>query len=493
MTRDLVRTLPIRNAWPLGFALQTLWTPLIVRQNFVDHGGVDIHLVFYSSFGVFSLIVALIFLLRGISAWRVPYLGICILSILCRLFASLALTLDVFAGSESVALLGAIVGAVGGAASMLAWGSFFKDLKLEQSMAYVLLSYVLNFFLQPLCYMAFPTASVPVMALLAFGGPFCLLMAHLSRQKELASVNDEAKDGVASEGLSLRNLTAALPATDSEPRRHSPFLGLLVAFAIYSLALTLRSPVRFLSGSIAIVILYYAAMAITLLLFWSMFVRRSFPSFRHMMQLLLVAFAIGFFLQPFAPQAIADVPPALLMVATALIYMLVWMAVIDIAVVAKSHPFAIVGIWGACYGCPRLLYYAISAYVPLKGDTAESALFTALLALFFLFVVFFLVSRHPSVSHLFSALNETQPNESAPLVPLAEWQRIAQDNGLSERECEVFYLACDGHSRRYIAEHLFISENTVKAHLKRIYAKIGIHSKYDLERVLHPEAPSEQD
>lgn len=47
----------------------------------------------------------------------------------------------------------------------------------------------------------------------------------------------------------------------------------------------------------------------------------------------------------------------------------------------------------------------------------------------------------------------------------------SQRYGLTERETDVWRLKRMGHSYKEIAKSLFISENTVKKHLKNIYAK----------------------
>ncbi|MCL2888918.1 MAG: helix-turn-helix transcriptional regulator, partial [Eggerthellaceae bacterium] len=459
-----------------------------------------------------SLAIALLFLLKRLRGFEIPYTLFIIVSIACKLFASLALTLEIFAGSAAVAFAGALVGGLGVILSMLVWGSFFKDLPLEQALAYILLGYMGNFLLQPLCYIIFPTANTLIMSLLAVIGPLSLIFAFKAAQKtgsfdpvfaiaEASAAPDRLTRRAHSRDGSVRKLGPApvfskgkAKAADTQSkaasgagakRRQSPFLRLLVAFAIYSIVLTLRSPANFQSGTTAILILYFTAFLVTVLIYWLMIIRRAFPTFEHMMQLLLAAFAIGFFLQPFTPSPIIDVPPALLMVATALIYMLVWMSVIDIARVSKFHPFVIVGVWGACYGCPRLLYFAISAIFPLGNGSFEATITTALVALFCLFAAFFLISMHPPGSHsFFHGLHKQSRSVEKAAAPLVEWQRIATDHKLTERESEIFFMVCKGHSRRYIAEHLFISENTVKAHLKKIYAKTGIHSKYDLEQIL---------
>ena len=41
-------------------------------------------------------------------------------------------------------------------------------------------------------------------------------------------------------------------------------------------------------------------------------------------------------------------------------------------------------------------------------------------------------------------------------------------------------LIARGRNRQYLAEKLVISEGTAKTHIKRIYAKLGIHSREEL-------------
>jgi LuxR family maltose regulon positive regulatory protein len=48
---------------------------------------------------------------------------------------------------------------------------------------------------------------------------------------------------------------------------------------------------------------------------------------------------------------------------------------------------------------------------------------------------------------------------------------------LSEREIEVLQLIAEGLTNREIASRLFLSLNTVKAHTRNIYGKLGIHNR----------------
>ena len=59
-------------------------------------------------------------------------------------------------------------------------------------------------------------------------------------------------------------------------------------------------------------------------------------------------------------------------------------------------------------------------------------------------------------------------------------RQLSELYGLSSREAEVMELIARGHSGPAIADMLFISENTMRTHNKRIYAKLGIHKKQEL-------------
>lgn len=58
---------------------------------------------------------------------------------------------------------------------------------------------------------------------------------------------------------------------------------------------------------------------------------------------------------------------------------------------------------------------------------------------------------------------------------------------LVEREREVLELILKNKKRKEIAEHLHLSENTVKTHTRNLYAKLGVANREDLySHVLHP-------
>lgn len=57
---------------------------------------------------------------------------------------------------------------------------------------------------------------------------------------------------------------------------------------------------------------------------------------------------------------------------------------------------------------------------------------------------------------------------------------IAAAHQFTPRETEIFKLLAQGYTMPVISEKLFVSENTVKSHVKSIYQKLGIHVRAEL-------------
>ena len=84
----------------------------------------------------------------------------------------------------------------------------------------------------------------------------------------------------------------------------------------------------------------------------------------------------------------------------------------------------------------------------------------------------------PTAAPLASRASEQDRRPKDPVRSRCE--RLARIHGLSDREFDVLELLAKGHTRVSVAKRLYVSENTVRVHVKNIYAKLGIHSKQQL-------------
>ena len=101
------------------------------------------------------------------------------------------------------------------------------------------------------------------------------------------------------------------------------------------------------------------------------------------------------------------------------------------------------------------------------------------------YVLFWL--RSYSFSAQIAAVEEVPPTPTPAALATssedafkARCHAIAQLHDLTPREEETFAMLARGRNREYIENALQVSRNTVKAHVKHVYAKLDIHSHQEL-------------
>ncbi len=69
-------------------------------------------------------------------------------------------------------------------------------------------------------------------------------------------------------------------------------------------------------------------------------------------------------------------------------------------------------------------------------------------------------------------------------IASVSYDDIFSRTGISSREQEIVYLVLKGLGNRDIAKQLFISPNTVKTHIRNIFRKMGVKSRFELAMTL---------
>lgn len=152
---------------------------------------------------------------------------------------------------------------------------------------------------------------------------------------------------------------------------------------------------------------------------------------------------------------------------------LFWVAMIAAMRMGGVSPYRAVGVGEGCMSFAALLLgVGMFGHPGLEGAVAAAATYGTLV------VVWFLLRRVQRVSQL--ALGAEIP-VNAGEDPLAlTCKRVAESHGLSPRETEVLCLLAQGRSRTFIQSELFLSDGTVKTHIRHIYQKLDVHSKQEL-------------
>ena len=80
---------------------------------------------------------------------------------------------------------------------------------------------------------------------------------------------------------------------------------------------------------------------------------------------------------------------------------------------------------------------------------------------------------------------------------VGRWKRaafeLAEEKNLSRREEEVLQLLLKGHSKQRVAEELFVSYNTVRSHVRKVYVKCNVHSQQELINLFETEYRNKQE
>jgi DNA-binding CsgD family transcriptional regulator len=91
------------------------------------------------------------------------------------------------------------------------------------------------------------------------------------------------------------------------------------------------------------------------------------------------------------------------------------------------------------------------------------------------------------VSALYLIRLSVKNRNSTSTVTEQGFKAFCQKYSLSTRESEILALLLKGHSVPSISKSEYISINTVKTHMRHIYAKADVHNKEELLRVVYSE------
>ncbi len=163
------------------------------------------------------------------------------------------------------------------------------------------------------------------------------------------------------------------------------------------------------------------------------------------------------------------------------VYDLFWWSIIGEILDYTENPSKILGIGLSANVFGVLIGGIIGSAI---YNTDNSKLNSSVLALVILFIILIILPiLHNQLSRLLknhSYLTSVQEREK----DFNAYEKNKIFNELTERENEIVGLLLNGRTYKMIAEELYLSENTVKTHIKNIYSKLHIKSKSELIKML---------
>ncbi len=204
--------------------------------------------------------------------------------------------------------------------------------------------------------------------------------------------------------------------------------------------------------------------------------KKSF-NFAQLWRIVLVLLALDVLSQTLFPQV--EVFRCVESSAWDLLVLFTWLTVADVARHAQATPPLVFGVGWAFYTAP----FAVGSIVAgaLAAAYVDVATTTVLMFVLALVGTFCLELRDQDTKWIFAELSGERA--SAPECHRSIDERcdvVGAQHGLTPRELEVMKMLCKGRTKSYIAETLYLTENTVRSHTKHIYTKLDVHSKQEL-------------
>lgn len=170
-----------------------------------------------------------------------------------------------------------------------------------------------------------------------------------------------------------------------------------------------------------------------------------------------------------------------------LLVLFTWITLADIARHAYVNTPLVFGIGWACYAAPFALGSIAAFSIPVTQN--ETVIGITLMFILLMVTAFCLEQRDQDTKWIFAELTGEQAAQPVEHRSIDErCKLIAEQNGLTPRELEIMQLLCKGRTKAYIAESLYLTENTVKSHAKHIYTKLDVHSKQELMNLVEQQS-----
>lgn len=232
------------------------------------------------------------------------------------------------------------------------------------------------------------------------------------------------------------------------------------------------------TNELRIVVQHVVEILVAVAALWWVFCFNGRLHFTNLWRAILIITATALLFLPNLDASLAGWALIMISIAQTLLVSLLWVTLADAAHHSSASPYIVFGFAWMVYAVSIALGRYLGGLIATGGNTSLIiAVMTYALTLTAILVIndrSFFESRLFTDLDMPVAARSTYDNIDEGCV------RLGRDYGLTDREVEIVKLLCKGRSKSYIAETLFISENTVRSHSRHIYQKLDVHSKQDI-------------
>lgn len=360
--------------------------------------------------------------------------------------------------------------------AVLLWARFSATLSLRTVYVYVTLCHGASLLLYGVFTLVSPVAVLPL-AMLVF------LVSAICAKRALDVQAGEEDFGF--EEASFRQLATGL---------WPPVLGTAILCFMGGIMLQISGQQDIPLGEFQQTSLWASAAAVVCLLVPALFVRKPL-NLGKVYSVALPVSAAGFLLLPLIWNAAGGIVNAFAQVGAMVASLILWCMMADGARRTRTSPVLLFSLAFSVMNIASLAGTIIGFANASRIHQGDLALTTvALVSVYLLLMAALVLFRNrESVGRTPVGLGPDCDGEGAegeaeecatapsPEEALAaRCDALAESFGLTPREGDIFLLLAQGHTLPVVSQRLFVSENTVKSHAKRIYQKLGIHSRAEL-------------
>ena len=409
-----------------------------------------------------------------------------IASAACMAASAVLLALHLPVSGAATTFAGAVLGGASVGWTYARWAEFYAELEIHYAAPLVLLTMALGSLAKTVVDLL---PSVPAAVVLA-----CMpVVAYMTLYRSFATVRPAPEPYRYYNSRTVRSLWR---------------VGFGIAVYSFTVGVIQSTPLAQMAstGFVAIVAKHAGEIVVALaLLAWVVAFKRGL-SFGRIWNLVLVLMATALIFAPYLDEALGGYLFTFVGVAQTFVIIILFLALADVARHSSYSAIAVFAAGWLAYTFPFALGDIFGESMQAFAPDATLAMAAIVWVLVIVTLLFFDESSagkrliftelndggdEDTPAKRFGAQQQALNEEKAADMLSLRCAVLAEELKLTPREHEILELMARGRSKTYIAEAFFISENTVRGHVKHLYAKLDVHSKQELvDRVEQTEARS---